>query len=176
MGLWEPALYYAINARLSGDTGTGGLTTLLGNGANSIAASFPRPAVDPRGTTLPTVTFNTVDEENPDEPFDGRYIDHQLEVHVYVEEQPSGGGESLLVLSKIKERIMGDWPNQTAASGPSYGLDRWQPNFSGQTGDAATSYTANHLEFISGFDATDPGGGVREWIYRFKCRMFLRRS
>lgn len=173
MGLWTPALYTAVNARLSGDTT---LTALMGNGANSITAKYPFPGVDPVGTTLPAMTFAIVEEDNRAEPFDGRFVDETLEVHLYALEQP-GTAQSLLTMEKIKERVMGDWPNQTAAAGPSYGLDRWKPDFTAQTGDAATAYTATAMVFDPpGFDGTEPGLGRREWIYRFKVGMFLHRS
>lgn len=177
MGLWEPALYHAIAARLLGDnTGTGNLCSLLASTTGSIKASFPQPAVDPRGSTYPCVTFACVDESIPDEPFDGRYMEHLLELRIYVEEQPSDGSESLLTLSKIKARVLGNWPEKNSSTPPDYGLDRWQPDFTGYTGDSSTSYSANHIVFDSGYDATDPGAGIREWVYRFKCRMFLHRS
>lgn len=166
MALYAPALYKAIHARLTGDATLAGF---LGNSTASVRAQFPNDAVDPSGTTFPLVTFYIASEEVANEGLDTRIIDYMVEFHLYVEAQPAAGGDSLLVLEKIKERIMGDWPEQ-ATKAPSYGLDRWLPDFSAQTGDAATAYSAMVMEFRNGRDGTDfDGGGIREWIMNFSA-------
>lgn len=168
--LWTPPLFNAIKARLLADTA---LTDLLGSGTNSIRAQFPSYAQDPAGSTFPLVTFYARTEKN-DDAFDGRKLDVLMEFHIYTAGQPSQGGQTLLILEKIKARIMGDWPDH-ATRVPVFGLDRWIPDFTSQTGDAATDYVALMLTFEDGYDATDfNDGGMREWVMTFKTSLFKR--
>lgn len=174
MALFTPALLKAINARLSGDTGASGLTPLLGNGATSVRTSFPPPAVDPPGTTYPLVTITPV-ADAVDDTFDGRFLKYEIEVRLFVEEQAATQSvDTLLVMLKMHERVVGDWPEQSTRV-PSYGLDRWQPDFTGYTGDVATAYTATHMEYAGYSDQTGPLGGIREWCLNFNVSLFKRK-
>lgn len=143
----------------------------MGNGSSSIRATFPNDAVDPQGTTFPTATFYIASDSINGEGLDERIVEFIVEVHIYVEAQPAAGGDSLLVQEKIKERVIGDWPEQSSKA-PSYGLDRHILDFTGHTGDAVTAYSAMSCEYLNGRDATDfDGGGIREWIQTYRVGM-----
>lgn len=172
--LYLPALSKAIVERLQGDAT---LVALLGGSSTPekklrITNTFPLVGVDPAGTTFPYVTFYCSGGV-VDDPMDGRRDVVTLEVRFRVEEQPAAGGDSLLTSMKIQQRIVGDFPAQTAAAGPSYGLDRWTPPaFTGgtYTGDYDSAYAAETMVLRSWNDITDmESGGVREWLMTFEC-------
>lgn len=168
MALFLPALLKSINDRLSADTGAGGLTTFLGNGATSVRTSFPPPGVDPPGTTYPLVIITPVSDDI-DDTFPGRFAMYNIEVRIFVAEQSvTQSVDTLLTMMKIHERIIGDWPEQTDRN-PTYGIDGWQPNFTGgtYTGDFASSYVATTMDYQGYDDQTEPVGGIREWVLRF---------
>jgi len=173
MGLYYPALLKSIGTRLQADT------TLVGymGGSDStartlnIATTFPKPAADPRGTTYPFVCIWPVSDV-VDDTFDGRKLDLTFEVHAFTEVQPTTTDSTLLKLVKIHERIVGDWASHSDRV-PVYGLDRFLPDFTGYTGDAATAYSATHIEYKGFQDLTDPIGDRREWVMTFDVSMTL---
>lgn len=174
MALFLPALLKSINDRLSGDTGTGGLTTLLGNGATSVRTSFPPPGVDPPGTTYPLVTITPVSDE-VDDGFLGRFGMYTIEVRLFVAEQSTTQSvDTLLLMMKLHERVIGDWPEQTDRN-PTYGLDGWLPSFTGYTGDFVSAYTATTMDYTGYTDQTEPIGGIREWCLNFRVGLFKKR-
>jgi hypothetical protein len=171
MSLFIPALWYAINARLSADTT---LTALLGsNGANNIVNTFPPIAVDPPGTSYPLVVFKFVSADTDDALRTRRY-DMMFEVHLFVSEKSTS--DSLLLMSKIHERVLGDWPESSASPPvPAYGLDRWQADFTSQSGDYATSYSPEIMEHTSTIESSsDDDRGLRQWIMTFKVALDYR--
>lgn len=173
MGLFYPALLKSIKARLQADT------TLVGymGGADSaarllnITTTFPKPASDPRGTSYPFVSFWPI-SDSVDDTFECRKLDVTFEVHAFTEVQPTAADATLLKMVKIHERIVGDWASHSDRV-PVYGLDRFQPDFTGYTGDAATAYSATHIEYQGFHDLTDPIGDRREWVMTFGVSMKL---
>lgn len=167
MGIYVTALWKAINDRLGGDTT---LVGLLANGsANSITNREPLSASD-SGTSYPCVSFSyqgsDVGRGDESEGFDVRVHRVTFEVHLYVQRvPPSGSTDPLTLAAKIGGRIHGDWEDQSNRI-PSFGLDRWQPSFSGYTGDAATSYAASICE-LQRVDVI-PEDGLVHWVYVFE--------
>lgn len=159
MSLYLPALLQAIQTRLTGDAT---LLALLGTGTGTaITTTFGFPAVDPMGTTYPRIIITPM-SETPDDPFKSRRSLIGIDVMIYALETPPSGATqtSLLTMLKIHERVMGDFPDQSTGV-PSYGLDWWTASFSGQTGDAATTYAAETMVFTGFTNETDPEGGLR---------------
>lgn len=171
--LYIPAIGKAITSRLQNDAT---LVTLLG-AAIRITNTFPTNAADPPGTTYPFVSFYCSDGV-VDESFDGRRHVVTTEFRVKVEERPAAGGDSVLVMAKIVDRIIGDFPAQSGTAGPSYGLDRWIPSFAGYTGDYASVYTPETVVLTPGWnDVTDMlSGGIREVMVKFDVGVNQRRT
>ena len=173
MGLYYPALLYAIKTRLQADS------TLVGymGGATTpektlnIVTTFPRPAVDPRGTTYPYVAIWPV-SDTIDDSFMGRKVEVMFEVHLYVEGSPQTADPTLLKMTKQHERVIGDWPSHSNRT-PAYGLDRWFPDFTGNSGDAVTSYVPDMVVYRGFQDLTDPMGDRREWVLTFATTLQL---
>lgn len=172
--LFLPALWQAIRTRLTGDAT---LVALLGSsGASNITVTFPFPAVDPSGGSYPKITINPVSVV-PDDTFPDRRQVCTLELHIWVEEITGTDAEqttsSLLRLAKIHERVLGDWPYQLVNVQPTYGLDRWKPDFSAQTGDGASDYEAEQITHVDPgmIDLTDSDSGLRHWQLVFRCAL-----
>lgn len=172
MGLFIPAILKAIDARLSGDST---LVALLGTTTSAaITATFPPPAVDPPGTSYPLVVFKFLSADNEDALRTRRFL-MMFEVHLFVAEK-NATTDTLLTMCKIHERVIGNWPESSAEPPvPAYGLDRWSPSFSGQTGDAASSYAPEMMEHLSTIEASDQDDrGIRQWIMTFRVGLDYR--
>lgn len=166
--LFVPALLKAIDARFSADTTL--LALLAGGTSAAITATFPPPATDPQGsTTYPKLVFR-LDYAKNDDSFPGRRFDCKVSIHIFVAERDVSGSDSYLVLWKIHERVMGDWPEQSNRI-PTYGLDRWRPDFSAQTGDAASSYVSENMQVEDTSDVTEEDGGLRRLILSFSVAL-----
>ncbi len=170
MSLFIPAIWKAIDTRLTGDAS---LLTLLGsNGANNVRLAFPMPAVDPPGTTFPLVVFR-FRSADVDDGFGTRRYNMTFDLDLYCEAKPLAGGTSWLTMAKIHERVIGDWPNQSSRT-PTYGLDRWIPDFSAQTGDAATTYAPEAMCHTGTVDASDETDNYVKWVATFTIALDLR--
>ncbi len=176
MSLYLPALLQAIQTRLSGDAT---LLTYLGTGAaTAISTTFGFPAVDPMGTTYPRICIMPI-SETPDDPFKSRRSLIGIDVMIYAVETPQSGGTganaqtSLATMLRIHERVMGDFPDQ-ATSIPSYGLDWWTPDFTAQTGLAATTYASETMVFTGFTNETDIEGGLRCFRISFQVGLNKR--
>lgn len=174
MGVYIPAIWKAINDRLGSDST---LVALLANGsANSITNREPFSASD-SGTSFPCVSFAYMGSEvgnGPDsEGFDTRAHIVTIEVHLYVQRvPPSTSSDPMTIAAKISGRIHGDWEDQSNRV-PTYGLDRWQPSFSGYTGDAATSYSSAILE-LQRIDAIPEEDGLIHWSHVYTAVLSKR--
>lgn len=171
MALFELALWEAIDTRLSADST---LTALLGNGSSSIRFQTVPPATNPSGTTYPMVVFKWK-ASIPDDALSTRREQIEFDIEIYVEEQPASGADGVLTFFKIRERIIGDWPEQANRT-PTYGLDRWIPDFSAQTGDTATSYAGEMIVRGDARDESDFEDGKLKMVIPFKTAMDLRSS
>jgi hypothetical protein len=166
MGLFVPALFNAIKTRLRFDST---LAALLGPGAAAgIRNQTMPPAVDPSGTTFPCVVFRFRNADSVDALRTRRY-EIDFDVEMYVEENPAAGGDSLLTLCKIHERIIGNYVDNTNL--PQYGLDRWVPDFTGQSGDASTTYSAEMVIHVRTFDDSDAEQGRLKWVSQYKTSL-----
>lgn len=172
MGLYLPALAKSIKDRLRGDST---LVALL-PASTSIRTTYPPPGSDTTAT-YPLICIWPISDTNED-PQGGRSSRVSLEVRIYVKERGNTSAEdTLLTMMKIHERVIGDWPDQTyPPPAPTYGLDRWKPSFTGYTGDAVTTYEADVLEYGGYTDASDPDGGLREWVVQFSVYMSKKAS
>ncbi len=167
MGLFIPAIWKAINDRLSGDST---LVALLANGsANSITCFLPTPAND-ANAAYPWVVYK-LDQHFPDDAFQTRVHTLRFEVHLYVQERPpsSVSADPMILLAKIHERVLGDWANQSGA--PSYGLDRFVPDPSSYTGDAATDYTPDLIVYSEAGTSDLSESGLLHWAMTFEVHM-----
>lgn len=164
MSLFTPAIFKAVRDRLAADTTLTGL--LAGASANAITWEMPQQASDPPSGFYPRVVLEYVADER-DEAFKTRRVVYTFEVHIYHRERAASGEDAVLTMAKIAERIVGDWPDQTSRT-PTYGLDRWAPDFTAQTGDYATSYAAETMLHTGSVNATDRGSGLIEWVLTFQ--------
>lgn len=157
--LWEVATLYAMQTRLGADTVLCDVSTgLLGpNGSSNIRTYFAPPSVDPPGTTFPIIQIWPMSDTQADTE-DTRILDTLLNLRVNVPKVTAvSGDDPLLTLLKIRERLIGDWPAHSTRV-PTYGMDRWQMDFTGQTGDAASTYSATTMVYTgsnANFDDED---------------------
>lgn len=164
MGLYVPAMWKAVNTRLTGDSTL--VALLAGGSANSITCYQPTPvAVDSSSAQYPWVYYK-LGERRPDDAFATRRHEFEFEVHVMVQERPPSAvtADPITTLAKIEERIIGDWSEQSTRV-PSYGLDRYIPDVSAQTGDAATNYSPEMIVYNGTIDLSEPG--ILHWSCSF---------
>jgi hypothetical protein len=170
------AMVQAIQTRLAADTAvTNGLTVLLGsNGAGNIRTTYAAPAVDPTGTTYPLVQVWPM-SDNVDDSFEGRRLECLYNVRASVAKNAATSGyDPVLLLMRIHERIVGDWPDQVTRV-PSYGLDRWQADFTAQTGFGATTYAAETMEYTGYNGVFDDEDTIMRWDLTFRVGLNKRR-
>ena len=150
MSWYTPNLYAAIDFRLNGDTGTGGL---FNGSAPLVTGSYLEQM--PTEQLLPAITMNEVSCINSDATR-CRTARVSFEVHAWVARNPiptSTGSEpeqpqykAYRRIADIEKRIIGDWPSQVAGTGPTYGLDRFQPSLDAYTtGVTACGWTADTI-------------------------------
>lgn len=142
MAHYLPTLAAAISARLAADAT---LATYLA--AGSVVTMSENLDQAP----LPLVTFNSAGAPALD-GFRVQVRVQSVDVHIYCPRVFGDGdavgllGDGFTVSSAIIDRICGDWADQSFGTGPTYGLDRWQPNV-GATGWTAGIMThANTIE------------------------------
>lgn len=166
MGSYVPAIWKAVGDRLAGDSTL--VALLAGGSANSITSFIPSPATD-ASAVYPWVTFKIRNiAVSGDEPFETRAHDIAFSVLLLVQERPvsSVSTDPLITIAKIQERIVGDWSEQSTRV-PSYGLDRWQPDFTSYTGDAASTYSPVQILYEStDCDAGEPGLHIWDMSFR----------
>jgi hypothetical protein len=172
MGLFVPALFTAIDNRLSADTT---LLALLGTGTSvNISNGRLPPATDPPGSTLPCVVFK-YQSDAPDDAFSTRRYVVTFQIEMYVEDQPAlDSANSPLILEKIFERVLGDWPGNGNNRVPVYGLDRWIPDFSGQSGDSSTVYSSEMMIYKGSYNDSDAEDGRLKKVSTYEVALDLR--
>lgn len=166
-------MWRAIGNRLAGDSS---LVALLGtSGSANIRLGDAPYATDPPGASFPRISFDLIDANTNDEGFAVRRFEVLYEVVVEVDARPSGGSTDgagpRITLDKIHARILGDWCDRSTRV-PVYGLDRWVPDFSGQTGDAATDYASDMMVYQGTERAHEPG--VLRYRMRFSASLQKR--
>lgn len=143
MGYYLASMMGAVYTRLNGDTGTGGLRNVA---SPLIEAVHVYRA--PTNATLPYVTFNTSATNAEHEGFRTRVRSVTIDVHTWVQ-RAATGYNPLDRCDLIMARIIGDWPDQLSGTGPTFGLDRWQPTLTG------TGWEASIFDFVEEFDASE---------------------
>lgn len=172
MGLYVPALWKAVGDRLAGDSTL--VALLAGGSANSITSYLPQPATD-ASASYPWVTFRLIDRSVAEsEPFETRNHIVTFSVLLFVQERPvsSVSTDPLVTLAKIEERVLGDWSEQSTRV-PTYGLDRWQPDFSGHTGDAVSTYSPTEILYQGTSDQSE--SGLLSWELSFQVQINKQR-
>jgi hypothetical protein len=174
--LWNVAMVQAMQTRLSGDTTpTDGLTVLLGtNAAGNIRTTYAQPATDPEGTTYPLVQMWPMSDQ-VDDSFNGRRLECLFNVRASVAKTSGTSGyDPVLMLMRIHERIVGDWPDQSSRV-PSYGLDRWQADLTVGTGFGATTYAAEMMVYMGYNGVFDDEDSIMRWDMTFKVGLNKQR-
>jgi len=156
MAYFFPQIMRDIQLRLLGDTGTGGLcnatTPMLASATTSIRINDGQ-----ENAPLPQIVLNLV-SCTTDDAFRTASRRCQIDVHIFVLEQPENGVVGIASIGNIVERVMGNW---TAISGgvPTVGLDRFQPALSG------TGWEATPMILTNETDASVPG--VLHWVQTY---------
>lgn len=151
------ALWVAVRARALADNGTGGLF----NAGTPLATGIFYNSV-PEAQAFPFITFDVASErEAGGFSHDARWL--HLYIGVYVERQPSAGGDPALRGSQILERLEGNWVAQGGA--PTYGFNRHALTLSG------TNWTTDAMLLLGTRESHEEG--VYHWIqeYRLLARL-----
>ena len=172
MSHFLPTLELKILARLTGDTGAGGLcnvtTPLLavhpsGTGSGIGVYNTTPPAVATAGVSLlPMVTYE-VGEVTNDDGLREKGRPCVVTLHAHVPRSPPTGYNAMLRGAAILARLEGDWEDQPAGTAPTFGLERFKPDIS-----AATGWLADIFEFQGYMTAHDDT--AYHWIYTLGIR------
>jgi len=156
MAFYLPKLWADIRDRLLSDTGEGGLRNA---DAPLVAAADITNIFARAGGGYPSIVYNVASATQTD-AFRTATREVTFDVHVLVEEQPDDGGDPADIGAKILARIAGDWTAQPAGTGPTYGLDRWQPPLSG------TGWSASIVEAVDSRE--EHAEGMYHWVETFR--------
>lgn len=158
MSSYLPKLWGDINDRLYGDTAAGGL---FASGSELVSGAWNTRA--PASSALPYIIYALV-SDRPTDSFDTAISEVIVQVSVFHDAEPAGGGNPLEACATINARIVGDWMDQSNSL-PTFGLARFQPTL------AASGWSASLMHYDGCTERHEDG--VYNYVHVF--RVFVSR-